>query len=126
MVSDKQPTGKISTLIRLQIMLSYDQAKWKKNTYIHTNDGDCAIIWYPKVGVKHTWQVYVISELKIKLFCFFILSTIAWIFIGMENTSIDCTKIRNNSKRNKKSRSEVMQSTTSNNHLQLIVPKPYP
>ena len=26
--------------------------------------------WYPKVGAKHTWQVYVISELKIKLFCF--------------------------------------------------------
>ena len=36
----------------------------------------------------------------------------------MENTSIDCTKIRNNSKRTKTSRNEVMQPTASNNHLQ--------
>ena len=48
--------------------------------------------------MKHTWQVYVTSELKIKLFCFFILSTMVRIFIGMENRylTIDCTKIRNN------------------------------
>ena len=63
--------------------------------------------------VKHTWQVYVISELKIKLFCFFILRTIAWIFIGMENTSFDCTKICNNSNQTKTRRNEVMQPTTS-------------
>ena len=44
----------------------------------------------------------------------------------MENTSIDCTKIRNNSKRTKTSRNEVMQPTTSNNHSQPIAPKPYP
>ena len=31
----------------------------------------------------------------------------------MENTSIDCTKIRNNSKRTKTSRNEVMQPTTT-------------
>ena len=42
------------------------------------------IIWYPRGGVKRTWQVYVTSELKIKLFCFFILSTMIRIFIGME------------------------------------------
>ena len=44
----------------------------------------------------------------------------------MENTSIDCTNIRNNSKRIKKSRNKVMQPTTSNNHSQPIVPKPCP
>ena len=75
---------------------------------MHTNDDDCTIIWYPKVGVKHTLQVYVFSGLKIKLFCFFILITIAWIFIGVENTPIDCIKIRNNPKRIKTRRNEVM------------------
>ena len=86
------------------------------------------IIWYPKVGVKHTWQVYVTSELKIKLFTFFILSTNVWIFIGMKNRylSIDCTKICNNSKQTKTSRNEVMQPTTSHNHSWPIVPKPCP
>ena len=80
----------------------------------NTNDGDCTIITYQKVGVNYTKQVYVICELKIHLFCFFILSTIEWIFIGMEKTSINCTKICNNSKRTKTSRNEVMQPTTSN------------
>ena len=42
----------------------------------------------------------------------------------MENTSIDFTKIRNNSKLTKTSRNEVMQPTASNNHSQPIVPKP--
>ena len=89
----------------------------KKNTYIHANDGGCTIIWCPELGVKHTRLVYVISELKIKLLCFFILSIIAWIFICMENTSIDCTKICNNSKRTEARINEVMQPTTSNNHI---------
>ena len=44
----------------------------------------------------------------------------------MENTSIDCTKIRNNSKRTKTSRNEVKQPKPSNNHFQPIVPKPCP
>ena len=47
-------------------------------------------------------------------------------FIGIENTSIDFTKIRNNSKRTKTSRNEVMQSTTSNNYSQLIISKSCP
>ena len=37
----------------------------------HKGSIDCTIIRYPRMGVKHTWQVYVISELKIKLLCFF-------------------------------------------------------
>ena len=42
------------------------------HTYIHTDCDDCAIIWYPRVGVKHTWQVYVTSEpKKIVLFLYF-------------------------------------------------------
>ena len=95
---------------------------------MHANDGDCGFIWYPKVGVKHTWQVYVTSELKIKLFCFFVLSTIVWVFICFDNRylSINCTKIRNNSKRNKTNRNEEMQPTANNNHSQAIVPKPSP
>ena len=42
----------------------------------------------------------------------------------MSNRSIACTNIHNNLKRTKTSRNEVMQPTTSNNHLQPIVPKP--
>ena len=38
-VSDKQPTGKILTLIRAMC-----QQNKKKNTYMHTNYGDCTII----------------------------------------------------------------------------------
>ena len=87
-----------------------------------------AIIWYPRVGVIHTWQVYVTSELKKKRFCFFILSIMVWIFIVIKKRylSIDCTKFRNNSKQTKPSRNEVMQPTNSNNHLRSIVPKPCP
>ena len=46
----------------------------------------------------------------------------------MENRylSIDCTKTRNNSKRTKASRNEVIQPTTSNNHSRPIVSKPCP
>ena len=84
------------------------------------------IIWYPKVGVKHTQQIYVTSELKIRLFCFFILSTIVWIFTGMENRSVTCTKIRNNSKRIKTSRNEVMPPTNNNQHSKPIALKPCP
>ena len=68
-VSDKEPKGRNLTLIRLKICRATCKPNKKRNTYIH--DGDCTIIWYPKKGVKHTWQVYVTSELKIKLFCFY-------------------------------------------------------
>ena len=46
----------------------------------------------------------------------------------MENRylSIDCTKIRNNSKQIKTRRNDVMQHITSNNHSRPIVPKPCP
>ena len=46
-------------------------------------------------GEKHTWQVYVTSELKMKLFCFFTSRTMVWIFIGLEKRylSFSCTKI---------------------------------
>ena len=46
----------------------------------------------------------------------------------MENRylSIGCSKIRNNSKQNKTSQKEVMQPTTSNNHLRSTVLKPSP
>ena len=46
----------------------------------------------------------------------------------MENRylSIDCIKIRNNSKQTKTSRNEVMQPATSNKHSQPFVPKQCP
>ena len=31
------------------------------------------------------WQVYVTSELKIELFCFFTIGTMVWIFIAVKN-----------------------------------------
>ena len=43
-VSDKQPTGRILTLIRLQICRVTCKLNKKKNTYIQTNDGDCKVI----------------------------------------------------------------------------------
>ena len=46
------------------------------------------IIRYPRVSVKQTWQVYVTSELKIKLLCFFTLRTMVWVFIGLKNIYI--------------------------------------
>ena len=69
-----------------------------------------------RVIVKRNWQVYVTSELKIKLLCFLTLRSIVWVFISVEKRylSFSCTKIRNNLKRTKTSRNEVMQSTTSN------------
>ena len=42
------------------------------------------IIQYLRVGVKHTWQVYVTSQLKVKLFCFFTFGTMIWIFESVE------------------------------------------
>ena len=41
----------------------------------------------------------------------------------MENTSIDCAKIHNNSNWTKTSRNEVMQPKTSNNYSQPIFPR---
>ena len=81
-----------------------------------TNNGDCTIIRYPRVGVKYTWQVNVSSELKLKLFCFFTLRTMVWIFIDLVKRylSFSSIKIRNNSEQTKTSRKKVMQLTSSN------------
>ena len=39
--------------------------KHHKRRFKHkTNNGDCKIIRYPRVGVKHSWQVYVTTEPK--------------------------------------------------------------
>ena len=43
------------------------------------------IIPYPTVEVKHIWQVYLISELKIKSVCFFPIRPMIWIFIAVKN-----------------------------------------
>ena len=59
-----------------------------------------------------------------KLFCFFTLHTIVWIFIGVENKYLPfgCTKICNNSKRTKTRRNKVIEPTTISNDLPQIVP----
>ena len=82
------------------------------------------IILYPTVQHKHIWQVYVASTLKMKLFCFFTLRGMIWIFIAVKNIfkSFDRNKIRKDSKWTKTSRNEVMQLTTSNSNSQLIFP----
>ena len=50
--------------------VSYKHRTGRATSY-KLNNGGCTIIPYPAVGVKHIWQVYVTSELKVKLFCFF-------------------------------------------------------
>ena len=49
------------------------------------NNGACAIIPYQTVEVNHIWKVYVTSELKIKLVCFFTVRAIIWVFIAVRN-----------------------------------------
>ena len=50
------------TIRRSQIRIA------KRGFQDKTNNGDCTIILYPREGEKHTSQVYVTSELKLKLF----------------------------------------------------------
>ena len=60
------------------------------------------------------WQVYVTSELKIELFCFFTIGTMVWIFIGVNFFNFfGCTKIHNDSKWTKNSWNKLMQSTVN-------------
>ena len=74
---------------------------------------------------KHIWQVYVTSEQKIELFCFFTIDAMVWIFIAVKNRYLNfCgfNKIRNDSKWRKSSWNELMRPTTRNNHSQSIFP----
>ena len=41
-----------------------------------------------RIEVKHIWKVDVAIELKIKLFCFFTISTMVWMFIAVEKRDI--------------------------------------
>ena len=52
---------------------------------VQIKNGECTIITDPTVEVKHSWQVYVTGELKIKLFCFFTVRTIVWVFKVAKN-----------------------------------------
>ena len=75
------------------------------------------------VSYKHIWQVYVTSELKIKLFCFFTIGAMVWIFIALKKQIFKFfgfTKICNNSKWTKKSWNKLMQPTISNSHSRSI------
>ena len=51
------------------------------------------IIPYPTVEVKHIWQVYVTSELKIKLFYFFTMCAMVWIFIAVKNRYLNLSAV---------------------------------
>ena len=83
------------------------------------NNGACTIISHRTVKMKHIWQVYLTSELKIKLFFLVTVHAMVWKqifnFFGF-------TKICNDSKWAKASRNEVMQPTTSKNNSQPIFP----
>ena len=78
---------------------------------------------YPTVEVKHIWQVYVTSELIIKLFFFFTIHPMIWIFIAVRNKCLNLfEKIHKELKWTKKNRNEVMQPTTSTNDSRPIFP----
>ena len=88
-----------------------------KRSFQHkTNNGVCRNVRYPRVGVKRLWQVYVTSELKIKLFCLFTFHNVVWIFIGVGKRYLcfSYTKILNSSKRSKLKQNEEMKPKTSN------------
>ena len=51
------------------------------------------IIPYPTLEKKHIRQVYVISELKIKLFCFFTICAMVWIFIVLKNRYLNLSAV---------------------------------
>ena len=75
--------------------------------------------------MKHIWQVYVTSELKIESFCFFTIRAMVWIFIAVKKQifkSFSCTKIRKDSRWIKTNQNEIMQPTTSNNDSRPIFP----
>ena len=89
------------------------------------------IIPYATVEGKHIWQIYMTSELKLKLFCFLTIHTVVWIFVAVKNRfksdlnrfkSFGCTKIRHDTKWTKTSWIEVMQPTTCNIDLRPICP----
>ena len=89
---------------------------WKKFTFF---------IQRYNIKEKHIWQVYVTSELKIELFCFFTIGTMVWIFIVVKNRYLiffGSTKIHNDSKWNKRSWNKLMQFTNSNSHPRSIFP----
>ena len=88
------------------------------------NNDACTIIPYPAVELKRTWQVYITSELKIKLFRFFTMRH-GMNFHSCEKQifkSFGCTKIHKDSRWTKTSLNEVMQPTSSNNGSRSIFP----
>ena len=88
-------------------------------------DNCTVIIPYPTVKLKHIWQFYVTSELKIKLFCFFTIRAMIWIFIAVKKRYLNLSTVLKFAKtRNvpKTSRNEVMQPVTSNNNSRPIFP----
>ena len=84
------------------------------------NDGACAIIQYPIVEVKHIWQVYVTSELKIKLVCFFSVRAIILIFIAEKNRYLNLSTVLS-SQRLKMNQNKSKRSNATRNQQQRLV-----
>ena len=57
------------------------------------NSDACTIIPYPAIEEKHIRQVYVISELKKKLFCFCTIRAMVWIFIAMKYRCVNLSAV---------------------------------
>ena len=57
------------------------------------NNGACTIIPYPTVEVNHIRQVYVGSELKIKLFYFFTIRAMVSVFIAAKNRYLNLSAV---------------------------------
>ena len=82
------------------------------------------IIPYLIVELKHIGHVFITSELKIKLFCFFTKCAMVSIFIAVKNRYLNLSAVLKfaDSKWGKPSRNEVMQPTISNNDSWPIFP----
>ena len=83
-----------------------------------------AFLFNSKLNVAQN-EINVQIELKIKLFCFFTIRAMGWIFIAVRKQifkSFGCTKIRKDTKYTKTSLSKVMQPKTSNNDSRPILP----
>ena len=81
-------------------------------------NGACTVIPYPTVEVKHIWQVYATSELKMKLFCFCIICVMVWFFIAVENRYLNLLAVLKFAK----SQMELKWANTTSNNSWPIFP----
>ena len=75
--------------------------------------------------MKHIGQVYVTSELKIKLVYFFTICPMIYIFIAVKNGYLNLSAVLKFAK-TQNELNEAMQPTTSYNDLRPVFPCPQP